>query len=149
MKKKIISIYLKYTGLFSIISIIVFTIFIKMNKSFIWQIDGIKQHYLILYDFNQIVRNIFKDGLSMLSWNMGLGLDVIGQYSYYVIGDPFAYISLLFPMKHLDKAYSVLIILRMYCVGLAFIAYCKYKNKDDVNTLLGAIFYKCVYIIAS
>ena len=99
MKKNRLSIYLKYTGLFSIISIIVFTIFIKMNKSFIWQIDGIKQHYLILYDFNQIVRNIFKDGLSMLSWNMGLGLDVIGQYSYYVIGDPFAYISLLFPMK--------------------------------------------------
>ena len=36
----------------------------------------------------------------------------------------------------------------MYCVGLAFIAYCKYKNKDDVNTLLGAIIYTfCGFIL--
>lgn len=72
---------------------------------------------------------------------MGLGLDVIGQYSYYVIGDPFAYISLLFPMEQLEIAYNVLVLLRMYCVGLAFIAYCKYTKKENFNTILGAMVY--------
>ena len=105
--------YSIYTILFSIISLIIFFVFIKANKSFIWSRDGFKQHFVILYDFNQMIRNVFQNGFPTFSWDMGLGLDVIGQYSYYVIGDPFAFVSLLFPMKYLDTVYSVLVILRM------------------------------------
>lgn len=142
------NIYLIYTILFSTISFIIFYIFIKYNKGFIWQDDGFKQHFTILYDFNQIIRNIFQDGFPMLSWNMGLGLDTIGQYSYYIIGDPFAYLSLLFPISHLETVYSFLVILRMYCVGLSFIAFCKYMNKSKTNTIIGAIIYTfCGFII--
>ena len=98
--------YIIYTILFGIISFIVFFIFIKKDKSFIWHADGIKQHFVILYDFNQMIRKSLTEGIPMLSWNMGLGLDVIGQYSYYVLGDPFAYISLLFPIDKLEVAYN-------------------------------------------
>ena len=140
--------YMKYTILFCIICFIVFFAFIKYNRSFVWQGDGIKQHFAILYDFNQMIRNMFQNGIPMISWNMGLGLDVIGQYSYYVIGDPFAYISLLFPMEHLETAYNVLVLLRMYCVGLTFIAYCKYTKKESINILLGSIIYVfCGFIL--
>lgn len=146
--KNSINIYLIYTILFCIISFIVFAIFIKLNKGFIWEADGFKQHYAILYDFNQIMRSIFQNGFSMLSWNMGLGLDIIGQYSYYVIGDPFAYISLLFPIEYLETVYSLLIILRIYCVGLAFIAYCRYHEKSVTNTIIGATIYTfCGFIL--
>lgn len=148
LKNKNNKTYITYTILFCIISFVVFAVFIKMNKGFIWNIDGVRQHYVFLYDFNQMVRNMFENGIPMLSWNLGLGLDVIGQYSYYVIGDPFAYISLLFPIEHLETAYSVLIILRMYCVGLAFIAYCKYHKKENLNTLIGAIIYTfCGFVL--
>ncbi len=141
-------IYITYTILFGVISFVVFAVFIKNNRGFIWNSDGFTQHFVFLYDFNQMIRNMFENGFSMLSWNMGLGLDVIGQYSYYVIGDPFAYISLLFPMEHLETVYSFLVILRIYCVGLAFIAYCKYKGKEKINTLLGAIIYTfCGFIL--
>lgn len=140
--------YITYTILFCVISFIIFFVFIINNKSFVWEGDGIKQHFTILYDFNQIVRNIFRDGIPMLSWNMGLGLDVIGQYSYYVIGDPFAYISLLFPMDKLEIAYNFLVLLRIYCVGFAFIAYCKYTKKEKINTILGATIYAfCGFIL--
>ena len=140
--------YITYTILFCVISFFVFAVFIKYNKSFVWQSDGIKQHFAILYDFNQIIRNMFSEGIPMLSWNMGLGLDVIGQYSYYVIGDPFAYLSLLFPMDKLEIAYNFLILLRMYFVGLAFIAYCKYTKKEKINTILGAIIYTfCGFVL--
>lgn len=44
-------------------------------------------------------------------------------------------------MQYLETIYSVLIILRMYCIGLAFIAYCKYQGKNGVNVLAGAIIY--------
>lgn len=140
--------YIIYSLLFITISFIVFGIFLFSNKSFVWEGDGIKQHFTILYDFNQIIRNIFKEGLPMMSWNMGLGLDVIGQYSYYVIGDPFAYISLLFPMDKLELAYNFLVILRIYCVGLAFIAYCKYTKKENINTILGSVIYTfCGFVL--
>ncbi len=142
------NIYVQYTILFIILSIISYFSFIKLGKSFIWKTDGLKQHYVILYDFNRIIRNIFKSGIPMFSWNMGLGLDIIGQYSYYILGEPFAYLSLLFPMKGLKYAYQFLIILRVYCVGIAFIIYSKYNKKENMATLIGAIIYTfCGYII--
>jgi len=141
-------VYYIYTGVFVVLCFIVFFIFIKNGKSFIWKTDGYHQHYAILYDFNEIVRNIFKNGFSMISWNMGLGLDVIGQYSYYIIGDLFAYISLLFPMDYLEVIYNLLIVARIYFVGIAFIAYAKYNNKENINILIGAIIYSfCGFII--
>ncbi len=141
-------IYWIYTALFLLIACIVFSIFIINKRSFIWQTDGLKQHYIILRDFNQNVREFLKNpsnGVDLFSWNMGLGLDVIGQYSYYVLGDPFAYLSLLFPMEALEYAYTFLILLRIYCAGLAFMFYCKHhKSKKEThahNALIGAIIY--------
>lgn len=140
-KTKKYNAYIFYTLIFGIIALAAFFVFIKTGKSFIWRPDGFKQHYVILYDFNTMIKNIFQDGISLFSWNMGLGLDVIGQYSYYVLGDPFAYISLLFPTKYLKYVYQLLVILRIYCVGLAFIMYCRYNKKDNYNTIIGAIIY--------
>lgn len=139
-------IYWIYAILFFILSAVIFSIFIINKRSFIWQTDGIKQHYIILKDFNEMIRNFItgkSEGLTLFSWNMGLGLDVIGQYSYYVLGDPFAYISLLFPMQYLEYAYTFLIVLRMFCIGLAFIIYARYHNKEkgNYNILIGAIIY--------
>jgi len=51
-------------------------------------------------------------------------------------------------MEYLETIYSALIILRIYCVGLAFIAYCRYQGKEVVNTLVGAIIYTfCGFIL--
>lgn len=51
-------------------------------------------------------------------------------------------------MQWLETIYSALVILRMYSVGLAFIFYCKYHGKDNVNTLIGAIVYTfCGFIL--
>lgn len=142
------TIYAKYTVLFAILSFIVFAVFIMENKTFIWSNDGVKQHYAILYHFNQMIRQLPTNGFQMLSWNLGLGLDVIGQYSYYVLGDPFAYFSLFFPLEYLEKVYSGLVIARMYGVGLAFIFYCQYHHKKEYNTLLGAIIYTfCGFVL--
>ena len=134
MKEKLNNnkIYAIYTALFILIVCIVFGIFFVNKRTFIWQADGLRQHYIILKDFNEIVRNFLaspQKGMRLFSWNMGLGLDVIGQYSYYILGDPFAYISLLFPMENLETAYSFLVLLRLFCIGISFIVYAKYNSK--------------------
>ncbi len=153
MKEKLKNkkIYAIYTALFILMVFIVFGIFFVNNRTFIWQADGLRQHYIILKDFNEIIRGFLaspQNGVKLFSWNMGLGFDVIGQYSYYVLGDPFAYISLLFPMEKLETAYSFLILLRLFFIGISFIAYSKYNNKEpsyskenNKGILLGAIVY--------
>ncbi len=143
-KTKSNKIYLYYFLIFLLLSSIVFSIFAINNKTFIWQADGLKQHFIILKDFHETMRNFLSNpanGLDLFSWNMGLGMDVIGQYSYYILGDPFAYLSLLFPEESLEIVYSVLILVRMFFVGFAFIQYAKYHKHSNTNILLGAIIY--------
>ncbi len=146
MKEKLNNnkIYAIYTALFILIVCIVFGIFFINNRTFIWQADGLRQHYIILKDFNEIIRNFLsspQEGIKLFSWNMGLGFDIIGQYSYYILGDPFAYISLLFPMENLETAYSFLVLLRLFCIGISFIVYAKYNSNKNKSILLGAIIY--------
>ena len=42
-----------YTIMFIIIFSLFYLMFIKYNKSLIWNEDGIRQHYSILYNFNE------------------------------------------------------------------------------------------------
>ena len=146
-------IYAIYTALFIFITCIVFSIFFINKRTFIWQEDGLRQHYIILKNFNEIVRNFLsspQNGIQLFSWNMGIGLDVIGQYSYYILGDPFAYISLLFPMENIETAYNFLVLLRLFFIGISFIAYGKYNNNKDKSILLGAIIYTfCSFSLSS
>lgn len=134
-------IFFVYLILFLISFFVTFYIFIKNNISFVWNNDGVNQHFAILYDFNENIRQIKEKGFSTFQLNIGLGLDLIGQYTYYVLGDPFALISLLFPMDKLNYAYSLMVLLRMFLAGVAFIAFCRYKKKRDIPTLIGAIAY--------
>ena len=140
--------YFIYSFLFCVMVVGVFWIFIEQRKSFIWYRDGIKQHFLFLYDFNEIIRNIFQNGFHTFSLNISLGLDIIGQYSYYLLGDPFVIISFFFPLDKLHYAYSVMILARIFCIGLAYIFFCRYKNKECIPTIIGAIIYSfCGYVL--
>lgn len=134
-------IFFVYFILFLLSFFAIFFVFIKNNISFVWDIDGVNQHFAILYDFNENIRQIKEKGFSTFQLNIGLGLDFIGQYTYYVLGDPFALISLLFPMDKLNYAYSLMILLRMFFVGISFIVFCRYEKKRDIPTLIGAISY--------
>ena len=139
MKKitKKLNTYQIFTIMFIALCFGVFFTFIQKGRSFIWATDGFKQHYLFLQNFHETIKN----GFSTFSWNLGLGLDKIGQLSYYILGDPFAYLSLLTPTQYLKYTYGILVIVRMYFAGLSFIAYCNYHKKSRFATLVGTIIY--------
>lgn len=133
-----------YTIIFIIIFSLYYIVFVQDGKTLIWSGDGINQHFSILYDFNEMIRNFIKDpsaGFPEWSWNIAYGSDVIGAYSYYVIGDLFSYLSLLFPLNKLEFAYNLLIVLRLYCTGLAFIYYSKRMRFSNYGSILGSIAY--------
>lgn len=133
-----------YTMIFIIIFSLYYIVFLQEGKTLIWSGDGINQHFSILYDFNEMIRNFIKDpsaGFPEWSWNIAYGSDVIGAYSYYVIGDPFSYLSLLFPLNKLEFAYNLLIVLRLYCAGLAFSYYGRRMGFSNYGGILGSISY--------
>lgn len=51
-------------------------------------------------------------------------------------------------MDYLETIYSILIILRIYSVGLAFLLYCNYHEKEPINSVIGAIIYTfCGFVL--
>lgn len=72
---------------------------------------------------------------------MGLGSDTFQVYSYYTIGDIFSYLALLFPAAKITLAYQVINIIRMYCVGLAFVYFAQHFKFRNSVILMGATTY--------
>ena len=72
---------------------------------------------------------------------MGLGSDTFQVYSYYTIGDIFSYLALLFPAAKITLAYQVINVIRMYCVGLAFVYFAQHFKFRNSVILMGATTY--------
>lgn len=133
-----------YTGLFLVMTALIYGYFVKEQKSFIWIGDGFSQHYLVFKDYLSMWRGFLSqptEGFPFWDWNIGLGADVIASYGYYVIGDPFVYLGLLFPAGMTELAYHVLILARVYVVGLAFLAFCRQMKISEPGALFGSILY--------
>ena len=78
----------------------------------------------------------------MFSWEMGLGLDIIGQYSYYVIGDLFRYISIFFSQDNMVNVYNFTTVGRIYFSGIAFINIFEiHITKIIFKAILGGVIY--------
>ena len=51
-------------------------------------------------------------------------------------------------MDKLQYAYSLMILARIFCIGFAYIFFCRYKKKECIPTLIGAIIYSfCGYVL--
>lgn len=145
---KIIKYFMGYTILFFILLFFVFSSFIKNNKSFVWNIDGIRQHYPIMvyiYSyFKEIIKNIIINGdfsIRMVDFNIGMGMDILTTLNYYGLGDPLYLLTIFFKPNQMEFAYNFLIILRLYLAGISFSVYCIYMRKESLNILIGSFVY--------
>ena len=151
-KKSNRKLYLKYTILFAVTSILCFSFFAVYKKAMIWQPDGLYQHYNCFVYFGQwlrtILRNVFIDHnlvIPMWEWGFGMGGDMIGSQTLY---DPFYILSVFFPTKFSEIGYEFIIILKMYLVGFVFCAYCRYMKCVEWSTVCGALVYTfCAFTI--
>lgn len=139
---------LKYTLVFVITFVCVFSFFVSYGKSFVWKKDGLYQHFNAFVYFGQYVRDFFRTiffehRLELKMWEPGLGYgaDVFTTLSYYSFGDPFAFIAVFFRSSACEIGYSLSIILRFYAAGLSFILYCFNRGKRGTGVLCGAILY--------
>lgn len=70
-----------------------------------------------------------------------MGCDVISTLNYYGFGNPLYLLSALVPTQYTEYLYGILVVVRMYLVGLAFFALCAYHKKPLFHILAGALIY--------
>lgn len=138
-KRPVKKLYLKYTLLFIIIAACTFGSYLIFGHTFILNRDALNQHLPLLAKYRQALITFIHHPFhshQVWSWQMGLGTDTFQVYSYYTLGDVFAYLSLLFPARKITLAYQLILILRMYCVGLSFVYFAQHFRFRD-NVILG------------
>lgn len=135
------SIYFIYTIAFVFVCLATYTIPWLAGKTLIWNVDGIAQHFPILAQFQRILQGTAHQSLAGWSWNLGAGADQLTTFAFYIIGDPFSYLIAFFPASKLELGYQVLILLRLYCVGLSFLAWANERNFSRHSKLIGTLIY--------
>jgi len=91
--------------------------------------------------FNIISNQSIKTGDVFWNWYTDLGSQFIGAYSFYTLGSPFFWISLLFPASSFPFIVGPLLILK-YCVaGVAAYAYIQRFVKNKNYAIIAALLY--------
>ena len=141
--------YIVFSLVFVLISLLSFCWFYLTNNSFIYNVDGLHQHYVALVYYRRYLRDIikglfFEHSLVIPDWdfNIGEGADVMGTMHYYVMGDPLALFAVFVPEKFMQYFYTGACILRMYLAGIAFSELCFGTGKENkIGVLAGACSY--------
>ncbi|MCI5640584.1 MAG: YfhO family protein [Lachnospiraceae bacterium] len=142
--------YTMYTLVFSILCVGVYWYFIRTGKSFVDTArDGLTQHYTFFAYYGRYLRNILYSvfvehslsSIPMFDYNIGFGDDIINTMSYYVMGDPFSFMSIFVSMNNAEIMYDAMIIFRIFMAGISFSLYCRYHNYCSMYTLVGTIIY--------
>ncbi len=141
-KRPVKRLYGEYTILFIFLALCIFGTYLVTGHTFILSKDALNQHLPLLAKYREALVSFFHYlRLNFWSWQMGLGSDTFQVYSYYTIGDIFSYLALLFPAAKITLAYQVINIIRMYCVGLAFVYFAQHFKFRNSVILMGATTY--------
>ena len=125
-----------YTIMFCILVLGVFALFIIQHRSFVNMADAYDQGYFWTVEMKQNLLSLISgDGYPMWSWARGTGADLKPPIDIFMI------IAALFPVGYIELGYTVAIVLRLYCAGLAFIALAGEVELDNFKRLMGAICY--------
>lgn len=141
-KRPVKRLYGEYTILFIFLALCIFGTYLITGHTFILSKDALNQHLPLLAKYREaLISFVHHPRLNFWSWQMGLGSDTFQVYSYYTIGDIFSYLVLLFPAAKITLAYQVINIIRMYCVGLAFVYFAQHFKFRNSVILMGATTY--------
>ena len=141
--------YLIYTVCFCVMAAAVFVWLFLKKRRFIWQTDGVNQHYYGLLYFSkwgkEVLRNLRETGslrFPTFSLRMGYGGDLYTTLAYYVIGDPFSLPAIFVPEKYLIHFHDLMLLARFWLAGITFSAYNFFMGrKSRIGVMAGALIY--------
>ncbi len=134
--------YLIYSITFLLLLPIIFMPFIPEGRTFVWNVDGINQHYPILIYYGKLLRGLLTgQGFPMVDFSIGLGFDTITTLHYYALGDPIALLAIFMTEENGPLIYAILIVLRLYLIGISFLVFGRYWGLKGNGVILGALMY--------
>lgn len=144
-RRKFMPIFKWYSLAFLMLALCYYGVILMSGRTLIVMADAAQQHVEVMIYFHKIFWSTLHhlgSGIQMWSWKLGLGSDVLAVFSYYCIGDIFVYPALLVPTKFIPALYCVMIIVRLYCVGLSF-AYlaAHFKQFSNKTVVMGSFVY--------
>ena len=91
--------------------------------------------------FYQMVHDSILNGDTMWSNTTDLGANLVGSYSFYLLGSPFFWITLLFPSNFVPYLMAPLLILKFGCASLTAYIYLKRYVSNKSFAVLGGLLY--------
>ena len=138
--------YRVYTQLFVPFAIIVLIALPLGGRELMWSVDGLNQYYPFFVYEGEWIRGIFGSLFSgqgfnvpLWAWNSGYGADVLTTFDVFL--DPLNLVSAIVPAKLSEWVFQLLVVVRMYLAGLAFVFYCRTRGENRTGTVLGALVY--------
>lgn len=144
-------IHKQFLFLYSVISItlLIFLLWIfrEYDKGFGWSIDSLPVQLPMFAYLRDYVRNLFwgVDAESarhiLYDSRIGLGGDALTFLSMWYL-EPLSFTGVFFDNIHIEKAYDVLVLVRLYLIGLSFGIMCLYEHKENVYAItVGSLVY--------
>ena len=107
-----------------------------------------KGYFLYYGDFNvqqipfyRLAHDAVREGNWFWNWNTDLGANFVGSYSFYMLGSPFFWLTLLFPSAAVPYLMGPLLMLKFACSSLTAYAYLRRFCRFTHNALIGALLY--------
>ena len=124
------------------------------DTSLIWQADGLSQHLPALIHWQKDLHHLLATGDWPSQWNfqIGLGSDYYQTFAYYTLGDIFSYGAAFISSKHVVSYYSIMIVVRLFCAGLAFLVAVRHFTKywqPVINTIASLVYLFSGYLALS
>lgn len=91
--------------------------------------------------FNMLANNAIKSGEVLWNWNIDIGSSFVETFSFYNLGSPFFWISLVFPAKAFPFLIGWIYILKYAIAGVTSYAYIQRFVKDKRFAVLGSMLY--------
>lgn len=120
------------------LSFLFFLPFIIMNDGYFFFYGDFNVQQIPFY---QMIHDSVQSGNIGWSNTTDLGANIIGSYSFYMIGSPFFWITLLFPSQAVPYMMAPLLMLKFGCISLAAYTFLRRYVKNQDYAVIGALLY--------
>ena len=115
------------------------------DKAFIYS-DEYHQYYPFYLSFRRAM--LSGNGL-LWNWEVGMGMDFMGMYAYY-LASPLNWLALLIPDAYVLQYFTLLMPLKIGFAGLFFATFLKgvFKKNDLSIAVFGGFYATCAFVLA-
>lgn len=148
-KKNNLKYYLAYSVSFLLLAGIIYSVFIRNNKSFVYALYGdghICFNSLVYYGrwLREIALTLINEHrlvIPMWDISVGYGADIIATFNWMTLGDPLNLLAVFFSADQTEYLYGFLALFRLYLAGLTFSMFGLYQKNEKLPVLGGSIIY--------